>query len=132
MPVNYIVQAEVFDIRKDTPRPDDIFLVDSNVWYWITYTRADLADTRPRQYQTNDYPLYISKVLSAKSKLLRCGLSLAELAHLIENTELEIFARSTGFDKKRKKEFRHNNTSLRATSLQKLKPHGTRSSQCLK
>ncbi len=114
MPVQYSIKAAVIDLRNDTPRHDDIFLVDSNVWYWTTYTRADFADARPRTYQINDYPLYISKALSAKSTLLRCGLSIAELSHLIEKTELEIFARTTGFDKNKKKEFRHNNTSQRA------------------
>jgi hypothetical protein len=114
MPVQYAIKAAVIDLRNDTPRQYDLFLVDSNVWYWTTYTRVNLADTPPRQYQINDYPLYISKALSVKSKLLRCGLSLAELSHLIEKTELEIFARTTGFDKKKKKEYRHNNTSQRA------------------
>ncbi|MBI4681826.1 MAG: hypothetical protein HY757_01825 [Nitrospirae bacterium] len=114
MPVQYTIRAEVIDLRNDTPQQADLFLVDSNVWYWTTYSRADFADTRPRTYQINDYPLYISKALSAKSALLRCGLSLAELSHLIEKTELEIFARTSGFDKKKKKEFRHNNISQRA------------------
>ncbi|MBI5409263.1 MAG: hypothetical protein HZA14_07845 [Nitrospirae bacterium] len=114
MPVQYTIKADVIDLRNDTPRQADLFLVDSNVWYWTTYTRADFADARPRTYQINDYPLYISKALSAKSTLLRCGLSWAELSHLIEKTELEIFARTTGFDKNKKKEFRHNNISQRA------------------
>lgn len=38
MPVNYIVQAEVVDIRSDAPKNEDIFLVDTNAWYWYTYT----------------------------------------------------------------------------------------------
>lgn len=114
MPVQYTIKADVIDLRNDTPQQNDLFLVDSNVWYWTTYSRADQADARPRTYQINDYPIYISKALSVKSTLLRCGLSLAELSHLIEKTELEIFSRTTGFDKNKKKEFRHNNTSQRA------------------
>jgi len=114
MTVNYTVRTDVIDIRSDSPRQDDLFLVDSNVWYWTAYTRADLSDARPKTYQINDYPAYINKALSAKSILFRCGLSLAELAHLIEKTELEIFARTTGFDKKKKKEFRHNHSIQRS------------------
>lgn len=114
MPVQYTIKADVIDLRNDTPQQNDLFLVDSNVWYWTTYSRADQADARPRTYQINDYPIYISKALSVKSTLLRCGLSLAELSHLIEKTELEIFSRTTRFDKNKKKEFRHNNTSQRA------------------
>jgi len=102
MAINYTIQADVIDIRQDTPKPDDVFLVDTNVWYWLTYTRT------PKSYQTKDYPSYINKALSAKSQLHRCGLSLAELAHLIERTELEIFSKASGFDKNKKKEFRHN------------------------
>jgi hypothetical protein len=84
MTVNYTVRTDVIDIRSDSPRQDDLFLVDSNVWYWTAYTRADLSDARPKTYQINDYPTYINRALSAKSRLFRCGLSLAELAHLIE------------------------------------------------
>lgn len=33
---------------------------------------------------------------------------MSELAHLIEKIELEIFSKASGFDKNKKKEFRHN------------------------
>jgi predicted nucleic acid-binding protein len=112
MPVQYTINADVIDLRNDIPRQDDLFLVDSNVWYWTTYSRADLAFTCPKAYQINDYPLYISKALSAKSKLLRCGLSLAELAHLIEKTEREIYTRAHGAITS--KEYRHNYPAERA------------------
>jgi hypothetical protein len=88
MTVNYIVRTDVIDIRSDSPRQDDLFLVDSNVWYWTAYTRADLSDARPKTYQINDYPTYINRALSAKSRLFRCGLSLAELAQRQKFLEL--------------------------------------------
>jgi hypothetical protein len=97
MAVNYTIRADVVDIRQDTPKPSDAFLIDTNVWYWLTYTRARLADRPPLRYQINDYPAYIGKARSAKAQLYRCGLSLAELAHLIEKTEREIFIRSKEF-----------------------------------
>jgi predicted nucleic acid-binding protein len=102
MPINYNIQAEVVDIRSDDPLPTDSFLVDTNVWYWMTYTRASHA---ARSHQITYYPSYIKKAISARSKLHRCELSLAELAHTIESTELEIYARSSGLNRK---EFRHN------------------------
>jgi len=40
MAVQYAVQAEVVDIRTDRPRATDIFLVDTNVWFWTTYAIA--------------------------------------------------------------------------------------------
>lgn len=113
MAINYTIQADVIDIRQDTPKPDDVFLVDTNVWYWLTYTRVSLGDQPPKSYKTNIYTSYIGKTLSAKSQLHRCGLSLAELAHLIERTELEIFSKASGFDKNKKKEFRHNHPTER-------------------
>lgn len=113
MAINYTIHADVIDIRQDLPKPDDVFLVDTNAWYWLTYTRASQGDQPPKSYKVNDYTSYISKALSAKSQLHRCGLSLAELAHLIERTELEIFSKASGFDKNKKKEFRHNHPTER-------------------
>jgi hypothetical protein len=40
MPVNYTVQADVVDITTDSPQKGDIFLVDTNIWYWLTYPQA--------------------------------------------------------------------------------------------
>ena len=113
MAIKYRIQADIVDIQQDTPKPDDVFLVDTNVWYWLSYTRASQGDQPPKSYKVNDYTSYISKALSAKSQLHRCGLSLAELAHLIEKTELEIFSKASGFDKNKKKEFRHNHPTER-------------------
>lgn len=112
MAVNYTIHADIVDIRQDMPKPDDVFLVDTNVWYWLTYTRASQADQPPKNYQINDYPSYIGKAISAKSKLHRCGLSLAELAHLIERTEREVYSRSNGA--LGSKEYRHNHSTERA------------------
>jgi predicted nucleic acid-binding protein len=112
MAIHYTIRAEVVDIRHDVPRPNDTFLVDTNVWYWITYPRASQAHQPPRLYQTSDYPAYLSQAISAKARLLRCGLSLTELAHLIEKTEREIFIRSHG--PVPTKEYRHNHPSERS------------------
>ena len=112
MAVNYTVQAEVVDIRSDTPKEDDIFLVDTNVWYWLTYTQASQSAL---PYQITDYPTYISKALSRKSLLLYCGLSLSELAHNIEQTEREIFNATL-----KAKEYRHNYPTARANVVAEI------------
>ena len=108
MAVNYTVRADVVDIRRDTPKQEDTFLIDTNVWYWMTYTKASSSALLypARSYQTTDYPSYINKALSAKSQLYHCGLSLNELSHIIEGTERSIFKRSN--PDIRTKEFRHN------------------------
>jgi predicted nucleic acid-binding protein len=100
MPLNYIVQAEIIDIRSDSPKKEDIFLVDTNAWYWYTYTNASISS---RSYQITDYPSYLAKAISANSLLLYCGLSLAELAHNIEQVERQIFSPTV-----KAKEYRHN------------------------
>lgn len=91
MPVNYPIRAEVVDLRGDTPLPSDRFLVDTNVWFWTTYSWASQT---AQSYQVNDYPAYISKALSAKGHIYRCNLSFAELTHSIEQTELAIFTKT--------------------------------------
>ncbi|MGK7882669.1 MAG: hypothetical protein AB4060_21600 [Crocosphaera sp.] len=113
MAINLTVNSSVVDIRSDTPSSSDIFLVDTNVWYWMTYLRASLGNQPPKSYQTNKYPSYISQALSQSSRLTYSGLSLAELAHLIEKTEREIFNQSLSSSVSTKK-YRHNYPSERA------------------
>jgi predicted nucleic acid-binding protein len=60
-------------------------------------------------YQITEYPSYIAKAISANSWLSYCGLSLAELAHNIEQTEREIFSSTL-----KSKEYRHNFPTERA------------------
>ncbi|HAX78107.1 MAG TPA: hypothetical protein DCY88_20385 [Cyanobacteria bacterium UBA11372] len=112
MAVNYAVQAEVVDIRSDQPKKDDIFLVDTNVWYWLTYTKAS---TSAISYQITDYSTYLAKALAAQSLLLYCGLSLAELAYNIEQTEKRLFCSSL-----KAKEYRHNYPGERANVIAEI------------
>jgi len=114
MPINYNIQAEVVDIRSDDPLPTDSFLVDTNVWYWMTYTKASHT---AQPYQIIHYPAYIKKAKSVHAKLHRCELSLAELAHTIEGTELKIYARSSGT---KRKEYRHNYPAERSNVVAEI------------
>lgn len=102
MAINYTVKADVVDITADTPKAGDVFLVDTNVWYWLTYPNA----TSFIPTQLSEYPGYLNKALGAQSRIHHSGLSLAELAHLIENTEREIYEKAVGQIKP--KEYRHN------------------------
>jgi len=118
--IQYSVQASIIDITKDTPKSTDCFLVDTNVWFWTTYTRASNIPTanNPKQYQITDYPNYINKAISAGSRLYRSGLNLSELSHIIEKKELEIFQLSNPAVKP--KEFRHNFPSERALAVNEI------------
>jgi hypothetical protein len=109
IPLN--VQADVIDIDSDTPQPSDIFLVDTNVWLWQTYSRFSIpdiersdfgrfSDTDPlkargeaRKVQENlsRYLPYIKKARIAGATIVYSGLMLSELAHVIETTEFKIY-----------------------------------------
>lgn len=92
MPATLVVRAEVVDITRDTPQSTDAFLVDTCVWFWMTYTRASSAPSRgPKRYQTKQYPSYTKAALSAGSCVTQSGLNFAELAHRIECTEFDIY-----------------------------------------
>jgi len=106
MPTNYVVAADVVDIRADVPQPTDVFVVDANVWFWMTYTRASMSQRGPRPYQLAAYPQFVQAALTAQATIHRCELTVAELAGLIEKTEFEIFTRSSGLQLK-PKEYRH-------------------------
>jgi hypothetical protein len=117
MPLNYVVRAQVVDLRRDNPKAEDSFLVDSNVWFWTTYPRASLGATPPKFYQTRDYPNYLQKALATSAKLHWCGLALSELAHRIEKVEHEIWnatEQAAGRPTCAPKEFRHNFAAERA------------------
>ena len=86
-----IIQADIIDIKTDTPQQSDIFFVDTNVWFWQTYTNAAFT---AKPYQITDYPNYINKTLQNGATLTYSGLTLAELAHIIEETEYDIYVQS--------------------------------------
>lgn len=117
MAIRYVVRADVFDICSDTPTAADSFLVDTNVWCWSTYTRASLGKRPPKPRQTRDYPAYINRALAVKARLLRCGLSLAELAGVIEKTECHV----ASFREDQIKEFRHNHPTHRGRVAAEVK-----------
>ncbi len=108
MPINYTVRADVFDIRKDAPQPADEFLVDTNVWCWLVYTRIAMASRPPTQAKVSAYSGYVNQALTNGARLRRCGLSLAEMIHLIEKTEREIYGHIAGVPQLQTKEYRHN------------------------
>jgi predicted nucleic acid-binding protein len=112
MPINLTIQAEVIDLRHDTPQPDDIFLVDTNVWLWQTYINA-IASSRNAPKKIKAYTPYLRKARTNGAMLVYSGLILAELAHVIEKTELSIYNQRTGSHLDAK-EYRHSYPTERA------------------
>lgn len=92
MAVSYTVQAEIIDIRQDSPQTGDVFLVDTNVWYWLTYSPAS-SSAQP--YQITHYPQYFVEAIECSARLGYSGLSLVELASLIERTEYQLSSYSS-------------------------------------
>lgn len=106
MTVKYTVRADVIDIKTDSPQKGDIFLVDTNVWYWETYPPAT-GFLIPYQ---SIYSNYITDTFTVGATLCCSGLSLAELAHLIEKEEKKLSSHRSI----KNKEYRHNYPSERA------------------
>lgn len=100
------VRAQVVDIRADSPKDTDRFLVDTNAWYWLFYPRASQAPNAPLPYQLAEYPVYLKKAIGAPATLQCYALTFAELAHTIEKAEREIYADQAN-RYIRTKEFRH-------------------------
>jgi len=103
MSTNYCIKADIIDINNDTPRNTDTFLIDSNVWFWLTYSGASHSAVA---YQIKVYPSYVNYALKLGSSIFRSGLSLAELSHLIERVEYQVY--STYCSSITPKEYRHN------------------------
>jgi hypothetical protein len=140
MRIELNVQAEVIDITTDTPQPDDSFLVDTNVWLWQTYsrfsapqlTRSDFArfsdsvpqkaraDAEKAQKKIAKYIPYIKKARVAEAKIFYSGLILAELTHIIEKAEYEIYKNKASI-RLDIKEYRHNRPNERANVIDEVK-----------
>jgi predicted nucleic acid-binding protein len=118
MVITLTINATVVDLRTDKPHPTDVFLVDTNIWYWFTYLRASQAPNPP--YQPKIYAPYINKVLGQNAKLLVTSLSFAEICSAIENTEWEIFKAQNNSPTLPKKEFRHNFPAERAKVIAQI------------
>jgi hypothetical protein len=100
----YVVNADVVDIRRHSPAAGEAFLVDTNVWKWLAYTKMSLPWSPPSQ--ATDYPTFIHRARSKGATLLHCGLALAELANIVERDEFRQYATSRGLqvtDSERKK-----------------------------
>ena len=103
LPIN--VRAAVVDLLTDTPQANDIFLVDTNVWVWQTYSNA-AASSRIAAQKIREYTAYIKLTLDSGATLAYSNLILSELAFVIEKTECSIFNRRNK-TRLKTKEFRH-------------------------
>jgi predicted nucleic acid-binding protein len=119
MAIQYTIHADVVDIAQTNPQGTDCFLVDSNVWLWMTYSNAGHSEPAWRGTVRSQYAGFVQKASTADAKLYWCGLSLAELAHVIEKTEREIYA--TYVKRINPKEYRRNFPEERSRVVLEIK-----------
>lgn len=104
------IHATVIEISKDTPKQSDTFFVDTQVWHWLTYCQHLGRKNLPSRAQ--EYIKYIHKIGAENATLRRCGLSLAELANVIDRDERDIFNKIQSKNNQPlvddPKEYRHN------------------------
>lgn len=114
------VRASVVDIQGDTPKPEDQFIVDTNVWLFLLYSPASLNSSGAPLPQATHYPAYIQRAVASKSVLRSVALTLAEIAHNVERAEREAYVAMAGKNIQTK-DFRHDypNQRHKVTTLVK-------------
>src|SRR5689334_5392806 len=115
------VQANVVDVSLDAPTKEDKFLVDTNVWLWMSYTRASTHDPQqPTEYQLSSYPRYLKQAREAGATLYATAYTYAELAKVIELAELRIYQDQSGNKLYPLKVFRHESSRLYDLALEQI------------
>ncbi|MCY7322142.1 MAG: hypothetical protein LH660_10195 [Phormidesmis sp. CAN_BIN36] len=113
MVTNLSIQAEVIDIGSDTPLRGDIFLVDTNVWFWQTYLKTAPSEPWLRK-KVQSYTKYLKQIRANGATPAYCGLIFAEISHIIEREERQVYSKRYGINlkdpktaRKFPKEYRH-------------------------
>lgn len=87
-----VTKANVIDIRHINTNLIDkknIFALDTNILYWMHYSRSSLA--RNVGYQLTTYPNFISDLLMNGNKLVTTIYNITELIYIIERNEFDIY-----------------------------------------
>jgi hypothetical protein len=116
--LNLSVRADVIDITADVPQKNDIFLVDTCVWLWQSYSNSTWNSKPDRLIEVGSYLNYLTQAASIGATLTYSGLSLVELASVIERTEWQIFVKNNY--KLSLKEYRHNLPAERVKVVKKV------------
>jgi predicted nucleic acid-binding protein len=91
------VKARVVDIRPASTTLPASIVADANIIYFIHYDSAALVSAGgkpPAPYQLNHYPRWWGRAVSKGVVLCTATNCLAEFAHIVERTELEILWRT--------------------------------------
>lgn len=99
---------QVIDLNRNNPMKGERYFVDTNVWFWMTYVASKTIQlpNHTKEYQLSDYPRFLEDALNANCTLCHSPLTFAEIANIIENTELDIYREKFNQPHCTKKEFR--------------------------
>ena len=111
MTVHLKIKADIIDIRTDEPQNTDVLFVDTNVWLWQTYgipPDPKLGHGKRAYGKSLVYTAYLKHAIANGAQLKYSGLILAELTHVIEKTEFNIFKQRKRLHSLKAKVYRHN------------------------
>lgn len=103
-----LIRAKVVDIASYKPSDADKFLVDTNIWIELGYSRLTAHPESVPMLETT----FMASAKKVKSQLFHTPLSLAEIAHVIEQAERELFNKRN-HSQLSLKEFRHGEATKR-------------------
>lgn len=100
--------AQVIELQKAKLIKNERYLIDTNVWFWSTYvaSKGEVLPQQPSQYQIDNYPHFLERLLQEGAILCHTALCLTELANVIERTQFDLYKLKTNQPYLEKKDFR--------------------------
>lgn len=96
------ILADLVDLRLDPPLDGEPILVDTNVWNFFVFPSFYVDHYR----RTRWYTSALKRLVRAETTLYHSGLSLSELAHMVEKHHWEAYKRKKRKSKVTIKQFR--------------------------
>lgn len=86
--------AQIYEIEKQDIKDIDssrVFALDTNILYWIHYSKASDPSLKAHPYQVVKYPNFVEKLIENGNELVTTSVNLTELVNVIENSEYKIY-----------------------------------------
>ncbi|MBX9694017.1 MAG: PIN domain-containing protein [Cyanobacteria bacterium] len=99
------VEATIYDINHDQPQKTDRFIVDANVWVWVTFSAYSLEERDAQRSMC--YQNYLLSIRSCKAKVFHSPLQVSEVASVVENLLFDVYLKMPSANPStKKKDFR--------------------------
>ncbi len=115
------IRSDVVDAKTRAVKSGEVFLVDTNVWFWACYEAAPDAPGISKPWQSREYPAMLARVLKAGGRLVWSPFSWSELGHIIERTEWKISLACGATTAETVKAFRYENPTERERVVDAIK-----------